>query len=152
MIPSCVVLCKCKIGRGASDRVSFIFAEKRFDMANGPKRPCLKAGCHELIDYPSTYCDMHKPKQDDTYRPSAHKRGYNTAWRRYRQAFLIKSPLCVECDKRGQIREATVVDHIIPHKGDMKLFWDKDNHQPMCKRCHNIKTATRDGGFGRASK
>jgi len=105
-----------------------------------------------LVDYTGTYCDKHKPKQIDIYRPSAHKRGYTSAWRRYRQAFLFKSPLCVECDKRGQITAATVVDHIAPHKGNMNIFWDKKNHQSLCKRCHDIKTARKDGGFGRAYK
>lgn len=44
---------------------------------------------------------------------------------------------------------ATVVDHVIPHKGDKKFFWDENNWQPLCKRHHDIKTATEDGGFGR---
>jgi 5-methylcytosine-specific restriction protein A len=30
----------------------------------------------------------------------------------------------------------------------MKLFWDKRNHQALCKRCHDEKTASEDGGFG----
>ena len=32
---------------------------------------------------------------------------------------------------------ATVVDHIIPHKGDSDLFWDESNWQSLCKRCHD---------------
>lgn len=44
---------------------------------------------------------------------------------------------------------ATVVDHITPHKGDKALFWQRANWQPLCKRCHDIKTAIEDGGFGR---
>ena len=50
------------------------------------------------------------------------------------------------------IVRATVVDHIIPHKGDQKLFWDTRNWQPLCKPCHDKKTATEDGGFGRFQK
>lgn len=45
--------------------------------------------------------------------------------------------------------EASIVDHIIPHKGDKQLFWDRDNWQPLCKKHHDRKTATEDGGFGR---
>jgi 5-methylcytosine-specific restriction protein A len=41
-----------------------------------------------------------------------------------------------------------VVDHIKPHRGDMTLFWDPNNHQPACDECHNIKTAREDGAFG----
>jgi len=35
---------------------------------------------------------------------------------------------------------ATVADHIIPHTGDSNLFWDVDNLQSLCDRCHNQKT------------
>jgi 5-methylcytosine-specific restriction enzyme A len=34
-------------------------------------------------------------------------------------------------------RPATVVDHIEPHRGDTGRFWDKANHQPLCKPCHD---------------
>lgn len=43
---------------------------------------------------------------------------------------------------------AIIVDHIIPHRGDMKLFWDEDNWQSLCKHCHDVKTAKEDGGLG----
>lgn len=32
---------------------------------------------------------------------------------------------------------ATVVDHVIPHRGDQALFWDTSNWQPLCRRCHD---------------
>ncbi|WP_460274261.1 HNH endonuclease signature motif containing protein [Celeribacter sp. ULVN23_4] len=41
-------------------------------------------------------------------------------------------PVCVRCGA-----PATVVDHIIPHKGDDRLFWDKTNWQALCKPCHD---------------
>jgi 5-methylcytosine-specific restriction protein A len=55
----------------------------------------------------------------------------------------------MRCKKKGRIMPATVVDHIEPHHGGYDSFWDPGNHQAMCKRCHDIKTATEDGGFGR---
>jgi hypothetical protein len=36
---------------------------------------------------------------------------------------------------------ATVVDHIIPHKGDPELLWAEWNWQPLDKRAHDKKTA-----------
>lgn len=39
-------------------------------------------------------------------------------------------------------RPATVVDHIIPHKGDPLLMWAEWNWQPLAKRAHDRKTAT----------
>ncbi|WP_197457685.1 HNH endonuclease signature motif containing protein, partial [Snodgrassella sp. CFCC 13594] len=42
--------------------------------------------------------------------------------------------------------EATVVDHIKPHCGDMKLFWNRNNWQSLCKGCHDsIKQAEEKG-------
>ena len=34
----------------------------------------------------------------------------------------------------------TLVDHIVPHRGDQALFWDEQNWQPLCKSCHDKKT------------
>ncbi|WP_320109629.1 HNH endonuclease [Rhodopseudomonas sp. P2A-2r] len=31
---------------------------------------------------------------------------------------------------------ASVVDHIIPHRGDRARFWDRTNWQPLCTHCH----------------
>jgi 5-methylcytosine-specific restriction protein A len=45
---------------------------------------------------------------------------------------------------------ATVVDHILPHRGDRVLFWDRSNWQALSKKCHDRKTAEHDGGFGNA--
>jgi 5-methylcytosine-specific restriction protein A len=36
----------------------------------------------------------------------------------------------------------------VPHKGDMKLFWDPSNWAPMTLAEHGRKTALEDGGFG----
>lgn len=41
------------------------------------------------------------------------------------------------CAKQAMVTAATVVDHIEPHKGDQKKFWDKTNHQALCKPCHD---------------
>ncbi|RKJ07590.1 HNH endonuclease, partial [Butyricicoccus sp. 1XD8-22] len=42
------------------------------------------------------------------------------------------------------LTQATVVDHIKPHQGDQSLFWNENNWQPLCKRCHDRKTRTED--------
>lgn len=39
-------------------------------------------------------------------------------------------------------KQSTVVDHIIPHRGNMDLFWYEENWQPLCKRCHDKKTGS----------
>ena len=76
-----------------------------------------------------------------------HRGWYNGKWRPYRLAFLRRNPLCIACERNGRLTDAQVVDHIKPHKGDSKLFWDKTNHQALCKPCHDRKTATEDSRF-----
>ncbi len=76
----------------------------------------------------------------DRVRGGADARGYDARWRRARKAFLERHPLCAECQREGKLTPATVVDHIVPHRGDQRLFWDKTNWQPLCKDCHDKKT------------
>jgi 5-methylcytosine-specific restriction enzyme A len=82
---------------------------------------------------------------------SSTKRCYTYAWQVASKAFLAKHPFC-ECDdciKSGYKRLiADVVDHKVPHRGDMRLFWQHSNWQAMHHTCHNRKTAKEDGGFG----
>ncbi|MFC3169415.1 HNH endonuclease signature motif containing protein [Paracoccus fontiphilus] len=33
--------------------------------------------------------------------------------------------------------EATLVDHITPHRGNQALFWKRSNWQALCTPCHN---------------
>lgn len=56
----------------------------------------------------------------------------------------VANPFCVKCYEEGHITMATVVDHIVPHRGDQKLFWDRGNWQPLCEHHHNVKTMTED--------
>lgn len=79
------------------------------------------------------------------------QRGYGGKWQRYRLKFLEAHPLCVMCEAQGRVTAANVVDHIIDHRGDPKLFWDKKNWQPLCKPCHSEKTAA-DAGIGEARR
>jgi len=79
-------------------------------------------------------------KAADAARPSAQERGYTSKWSAARTAYLARHPLCAEHERHGRTVAACVVDHIIPHRGDQKLFWDKANWQSLCKPCHDKKT------------
>ena len=121
-------------------------------MASAAKRPCNHPGCVTLLPYGQSYCELHrKVKQQaaDSRRGSSSDRGYTGAWQKARKFYLLAHPLCRMHAQQGLLEPATVVDHVRPHKGNKELFWDSTNWQPLCKRCHDIKTSTEDGGFGR---
>ena len=92
--------------------------------------------------------------QYDMRRGSSTERGYGVRWRAYRKVYLYRNPFCV--DPIGEhpdvVTAATVVDHIVAHKGDKKLFWDPSNHQATCSHCNNVKAAKYEGGFGNKIK
>ncbi len=108
-------------------------------MPKTPKRPCRYPGCPNLCDK-GVYCNEHMQFSTDRVRGGATARGYDARWRKERTLFLKQHPLCVECMRNSKLTPATVVDHIIPHRGDKTLFWDKENWQPLCKSCHDRKT------------
>jgi 5-methylcytosine-specific restriction enzyme A len=83
----------------------------------------------------------------DRERPSAARRGYGSRWRSARTVYLARHPLCAACQALGRVVGATVVDHVVPPRGDAVLFWDERNWQNRCKRCHDAKTA-REGRWG----
>lgn len=113
-------------------------------------RPCRHSGCPNLTD--GLYCTEHKidmPKKKfvrDKSRKwvSPYHYMYGKRWQDERQNYLWRNPLCVCCKAKGKFVAATVVDHIVPHKGDEKLFWDRNNWQALCKPCHDHKTLTED--------
>ena len=70
-----------------------------------------------------------------------HQQLYNTVrWKKARKRKLFDNPRCVMCLAMNRQTAATVVYHIIPHCGDSELFWDENNYQSLCKRCHDSKT------------
>lgn len=73
---------------------------------------------------------------------------YNSrAWRKLRKGFLDKNPLCATCEKADVVTVATVADHIVPiSRGGERL--DEANLQPMCKKCHDSKSAKEKSGAG----
>lgn len=80
---------------------------------------------------------MSKPRRYDIKRPWLHL--YDRArYKRMRAMRLQEEPLCRYCMSRfKRVTEATVCDHIVPHKGDEDMFFDYANTQSLCKPCHD---------------
>lgn len=108
-------------------------------MASATRRPCPTPFCRNVVTG-GGYCPEHA-RQRERERKQALRRihpdaAYSTPrWRKARALYLAAHPHCLRC-----MAPATVVDHIVPHKGDDVLFWDEGNWQPLCARCHNRKT------------
>jgi 5-methylcytosine-specific restriction endonuclease McrA len=66
---------------------------------------------------------------------------YGRRWRKARRVFLDQHPLCKMCQDHGIVRQATEVDHIVPHKGDPLLFWNVGNWQGLCYTHHRSTKA-----------
>lgn len=79
--------------------------------------------------------------------PNEYRKWYKTyKWQKRRAAYLTRNPLCVFCEAEGRATIATVVDHIIPHKGDVSLFWEEVNFQSLCKPHHDVTKRAQEAG------
>ena len=121
-----------------------------------PLKPCKRAGCVNLVRG-GGYCDAHRTASRRSMRNAGvQERKESAAWhylystRRWlemRARQLLIEPFCRECAKAGERRRATDVDHIVPHRGDKSLFYDKGNLQSLCHSCHSRKTRRELGGL-----
>ncbi len=112
-------------------------------MAYAPMRIC---GCGKKVaSGMMCACQIAKRAAKEKQRPSASQRGYGSKWAKASAAFLAKSEnrLCIYCGD-----PATLVDHSIAHKGDMKVFCDKSLWRPSCGVCNRRKNIRYEGGFG----
>lgn len=90
------------------------------------------------------------------YRDTARKWYKSKRWARIRQRQLSKHPYCQCPHHDGDKLPAdhpefggAVVDHIRPHRGDARLFWDTSNLASMTKQCHDSgKSSQERGGHG----
>jgi 5-methylcytosine-specific restriction protein A len=86
-----------------------------------------------------------KPRVQNTLQPQVRTVGtkeeshslYGYKWQQARLEHLRQHPLCVMCAAEDRVVVAMVVDHKIPHKGSLTLFWDKNNWQSLCKPHHD---------------
>jgi 5-methylcytosine-specific restriction protein A len=127
------------------------FCLSGLEMPEMPRRSCA-GGCGRLVE--RGHCAVCAARGlGEQGRKSSRERGYGPTWQKASKLYLLAHPFCTDPYRRhGTILVlADEVDHIIPHKGDMKLFWDRTNWQGLCKSDHSRKTAS-EGGFGNSSR
>jgi 5-methylcytosine-specific restriction protein A len=93
-----------------------------------PTKPNRVCGCGRTVAFGARCPCM---PNYELRRPNATERGYDAWWRAERDAFLKVNTQCKRCGD-----DANVVDHVIPHRGDRTLLWDRSNWQPLCTSCH----------------
>lgn len=101
---------------------------------------------------------FHAPIDEDTTRRSV-GRPINTAkWQRARRAFIAKRTAAaaflgdvLRCEQTGvtligkhPAPDSPVVDHIVPDRGDLALFWDEGNWQIVSKEWHDRVKQSRE--------
>jgi 5-methylcytosine-specific restriction endonuclease McrA len=96
-------------------------------------------------------------KRSDQRRGSSSERGYGGPWPKASEAFRREFPLCgmrpggrapvmSKCAEQGLLttvigqdehgRANGQTDHVIPHRGNVALFWDRENNwQSLCRSC-----------------
>ena len=95
--------------------------------------------------------DRHHQRAVDRRRSETQpsRRWYKLAlWARRRAAQLANEPLCCMCADTGKVTPATIVDHVIPHRGDWSLFASGEL-QSLCKFHHDsAKRIEENAQFG----
>ena len=104
-----------------------------------PLKPCTYPGCTKLV--PRGRCESHKKQADKAYD----KERESEPWRqwihstRYRVAISIykaEHPLCERCLRENRLVPVYIVHHKVPHEGNWEKFWDQDNWESVCNKCH----------------
>ena len=90
---------------------------------------------------PKGRCAAHARVREQQRPNTDIRKLYRTArWAATRRQVLQQYPLCPMCASAGVVCLSTEVDHIVPHKGDLRLFWKSENLQGLCHRHHGEKT------------
>lgn len=121
--------------------------EVKHIISTRPHTICNKFGCNNLTT--DSYCKEHihikqekefkRHKEYNQQRDPLLVKFYNSKeWRTLsKYTLMINHYLCKQCE----LTLADVADHIIPVEVDWDKRLDISNIQPLCHKCHNIKTA-----------
>jgi 5-methylcytosine-specific restriction protein A len=115
--------------------------------------PCAHPRCPVLVERGGDRCIEHR-RTFEQRRRTATGRGYTSQWTRRAALFRERYPFCgmrpgnrapvmSQCHDEGRFTLAAQVDHVVPHKGDLQLFWDEENNwQSLCAACGGRKSGS----------
>lgn len=110
-------------------------------MAQSPLKKCAEPSCRQLIRGASR-CEKHVKKDRGRSKASQDAHAlYDWRWQQASKRYRAEHPLCVACAAQGRTAPTACTDHVVPHRGDLTLFWDESNWQSLCDACHRSKTA-----------
>lgn len=102
------------------------------------KKYCVAFPCSNLAEQGSAYCAEHRPP-----RPAKETNPFylTPQWRRFRDSYIRRHPLCEQCEREQRVTPSRMVDHIVPlEDGGAKT--SDENAQALCWPCHGVKTAS----------
>jgi len=108
-------------------------------MAKKTARGCKEPGCAEIV-YGGVFCPKHLKadtrKRLNYVHSKYHSKLHSTkTWQDLRRIQIRQQPFCVKCGSVDKLH----IDHINPHNEDPDLFFDQDNLQTLCSKCHARK-------------
>lgn len=139
---------------GANGRPAFPFPNHGDDMARLTRLPGLIGSAPRAVGF-SDRAAAERARDRDRMQANSLRRLYSTkAWRDLRLEILDRDNWT--CRQTGVLLmgkrhapDSPVVDHIMPHRGNLALFWDPENLQAVSKAYHDgekqrIEAATRN--------
>lgn len=108
-------------------------------MPAASKARCSNPSCRRLHAGRGRCRDCRNVKDRQIHSSNPWRWVYNDPrWHRLRDQVLSEEPICRTA---GCQEPSTVVDHMVQHRGDADLAFDRANCQALCKRHHDEKTA-----------
>lgn len=110
-------------------------------MAHRLAGPCRTARCSSLASAGSGFCSKCRSAafaQDRARRGSAHERGYDADWQRFREWFLRQrgNVVCADCQREA----SSEVHHVAKLRDCPARRLDPANCIGLCRDCHQIRT------------
>lgn len=85
-----------------------------------------------------------KPKRVEYQHEDNSSRFYNNlSWKRLRNYYYTRHPICEECIKHGKVNPTEEIHHKIPfligntEEERWRLFLDENNLMSLCSSCHD---------------